>query len=65
MQDKTKPSNPQRRQALLKIGQNTGFALFGAFIWGAYINVAKAGSTNILRPPGASKNDAEFIASCI
>lgn len=59
------PSNPKRRQALIKIGQNAGFALFGAFVWGAYVNVAKAGNGNILRPPGASKNDAEFIASCI
>lgn len=60
-----KPPNPQRRQALLKIGQNTGFALFGALLWGAYINVAKAGSTHILRPPGASEEDSKFIASCI
>ncbi len=60
-----KPSNPQRREVLLKIGQNTGFALFGALIWGAYVNVAKAGNANILRPPGASKNDADFVASCI
>lgn len=59
------PLNPKRREALLKIGQNTGFALFGALLWGAYINVAKAGNANILRPPGASKNDAEFIANCI
>ncbi len=65
MQKDTKPQNPQRRQALLKIGQNAGFALFGAFVWGAYVNVAKAGNANILRPPGASKNDAEFISSCI
>ncbi len=55
MQKDTKPQNPQRRQALLKIGQNAGFALFGAFVWGAYVNVAKAGNANILRPPGASK----------
>jgi len=65
VQKDTKPQNPQRRQALLKIGQNAGFALFGAFVWGAYVNVAKAGNANILRPPGASKNDAEFISSCI
>lgn len=58
-------SNPQRREALLKIGHNAGFAMLGALLWGAYINVAKAGNANILRPPGASKNDAEFIASCI
>lgn len=54
-----------RREALVKIGQNTGFALFGALVWSAYVNVAKAGNGNILRPPGASKNDAEFVASCI
>lgn len=57
--------NPQRREALRKLGQNAGFALVGAFVWGAYVNVAKAGSGTILRPPGASKNDAEFVASCI
>lgn len=55
----------QRRDALKQIGQNAGFALFGALAWGAYVNVAKAGNENILRPPGASKNDAEFVASCI
>lgn len=57
--------NPKRREALLKIGQNAGFALFGALTWSAYINVAQAGNNIILRPPGASKNDAEFVSSCI
>jgi len=59
------PFSPQRRDMLRKISQNAGFALLGALAWGAYINVAKAGDSTILRPPGASKNDAEFIASCI
>lgn len=59
------PHNPARRQALIRFGQNAGFALFGALVWGGYVSAAKAGSANILRPPGASKNDSEFVASCI
>ena len=58
-------ANPKRRDALKKIGQNTGFALFGALLWGGYVNLAKAGNGNILRPPGASMNDSEFVSSCI
>lgn len=57
--------NQQRRDALKKLGKNAGVALFGAFVWGAYVNVAKAGSGNILRPPGASMEDTLFVASCI
>lgn len=66
MPEKLKSSfNPQRREALRKIGQNAGFALFGALVWGAYVNVAKAGNHHILRPPGASLDDKAFSASCI
>lgn len=60
-----KAHNPKRREALRQIGTNAGLALLGAFMWGGYVNVARAGNANILRPPGASIRDSDFVASCI